>query len=1177
MFTPLDVNFFKYWKVRNSPTCPFAVFELHGTHDTQFKWILEDSTSSINSLHYASQINIEPTSHGDWERVNRLLEETGATDDTIRKIRREIGLSEQLSFPKGNNLKLYENSWEKSGSLSLSVKEGYKIKVSIYCSEIDFFNGSPPMNHPQLSDFKFAGNRVNQFTVEMTSHDHLFIDVDRDYFDQSGFRLELGSPSLGATELKRVLISGNLDCEVDLELVSGFGPPIASQPLKDDVTKHHSIESTTYYQEPRVQLYKTLQIGTRDEYVKTIQRHLRDQGLYIHEISEHYTQETANAVNQWIAIVNAETSHTFAADGRWTPELDEATRVDMPALPVVVPGSSLSLQDYCNNSSTTFNPYQKLSLNGTLQSTYDFLDNTNKAFLTTYSDVDPGALAIKDGASLNFKIKTGYVVKFIINSDKFDFNDELMPSELNLTEQHEEVGSVYQIHITLHGGDSLYASNQVFTFRKGNHVVRKTVSDSGSIFFIHQKKIEGPTGKFGGYRSGIEGSFGKPPQTTTWDDFVKELGYKYHITKIGRTERGLGSSYIMKIQGNVAAEAKVEGAAEIKVENLGSNSFKITKHVTFGAGVEAGSTRVALKAGLNVNVGVQASAMANVSFKEIYIAEGIDHTYEIFEYLLYGYNDNMLLILLDEFGLIDGINSYLSNHPNDTRREGYEISFSKKGTGSAHIGAGFNIGTVGGGVMAGVTGSIEKSQNFSLGLPRTDYPNGYIGFGSQSKFDLSMRFSAGLGLGLSPPTNQDFQITSPDANEKSSALKGGIDIPVTGGFSIEANQKISLNTVITDEYFHTFADELYSDNLTPDWKNKYTEVTTDISRTFRIPFTIPTLGSYEVSITFTSSISVANDFISKIQSTIGGGIYNALDTILSNINIDVKFNRCFESGQKQLGFDIKYLGIGLGIEYSSYRKEIKEIYSWSGTASDGAMVIYDFIVNLLNNKASIEPRESSNFLHGIEISHYQEKIDYSLIPDTVDFVYIKASQGVLYSDPHLAANTAGCLGHSLTHGFYHFATPSVNKYGDLDCHKEASWFANVLKKNINAFSKLPPVLVLRINKEELTPIQMQLWISGFLTTLNNELTQEINSETIDENFILYTTPKFIKRYFSDSSAHSLDTYSLWLGNEEKVLEGFDPTLYGFSSPLIWQHDQGGRVSGINTDVRKSRASQQFWS
>ena len=144
----------------------------------------------------------------------------------------------------------------------------------------------------------------------------------------------------------------------------------------------------------------------------------------------------------------------------------------------------------------------------------------------------------------------------------------------------------------------------------------------------------------------------------------------------------------------------------------------------------------------------------------------------------------------------------------------------------------------------------------------------------------------------------------------------------------------------------------------------------------------------------------------------------------------------------------------------------------------------------------------------------------------------------------------------MTHGFYHFATPSVNKYGDLDCHKEASWFANVLKKNINAFSKLPPVLVLRINKEELTPIQMQLWISGFLTTLNNELTQEINSETIDENFILYTTPKFIKRYFSDSSAHSLDTYSLWLGNEEKVLEGFDPTLYGFSSPLIWQHDQG---------------------
>ena len=155
--------------------------------------------------------------------------------------------------------------------------------------------------------------------------------------------------------------------------------------------------------------------------------------------------------------------HTFAADGRWTPELDEATRVDMPALPVVVPGSSLSLQDYCNIV-RQLSTHTKTRFEWYFTAHTIFLIILTKRFYNIQRR-NPGALAIKDGASLNFKIKTGYVVKFIINSDKFDFNDELMPSELNLTEQHEEVVSVYQIHITLRG-DSLYTSNQVFTFRK---------------------------------------------------------------------------------------------------------------------------------------------------------------------------------------------------------------------------------------------------------------------------------------------------------------------------------------------------------------------------------------------------------------------------------------------------------------------------------------------------------------------------------------------------------------------------------------------------------------------------------------------------------------------------------------------------------------------------------------
>lgn len=1179
--------------MNNSPSNPFEEFQLHGEQDTQFQWNMGDGRVFNQTSSYVPHIEINPSELGNWDKVNEQLEQSVLLDTQIRKIKREMGLTEQKMFPPVNQLKLFENFYYNSGSISLKVKEGYKVKLSIQFEEAkDVFTPPSQSNHPQLSELNLTNSNIQEvesFTVELMGNDCLMIDVDRDHYEgEYGFRIKFFDSSL-ITEYKSIKVAGNLDCDVTLDLLSGFSPPASSPIIEEETVSRHAIAYSDGQgrDEIETRYYRTFKHGDRHTYVKTIQRFLRNQGLYLGKISNYFSQETANATNQWITIVNAETLHNFQQNGHWTPELDEATRRDIPELPVIVPGSPLSLQGYCTNTVSTFNPYQKIKLTDSMNvsNDYGFLSNSQQVFSNTFPDVEAEALALKNGAKFLARIKPGFILKFIISSDLFDFNTEFLPSELGLTENHETVGAVFQIQLELHGGDYLHVSNEHFSFRKGNNIVRKLVPNGVTHFFVHQKNITGPTGKFGGTPHGIEGSFGQTPVTSTWDDFVKEFGYKYHITKIGRSDRSIGSFYSMKIKGDVAVEVKVEGEAELKVTNIGNNKFKITKHVLLGVGIEAGSTKIGIKAGvLTAGAGVQASASATVSFTETFITTGIDHAYEIFEYLLLGYNDSLALILLDDLGIINGLGTYLNSHPNEVHREGYSISFGTKGSGTASSSLDFNLGKVGGGAGGYLSAAAVKAETFTLGLPSITNPNGYIEFASSSKFDLSGRINANLGLGINPPSNSDFAISKPDGNEKSASVNpftsSGLDLSGSIGFTVESAERISFNSIISDpeEYFHAFAEEIHGANTT-NIESKYTQqLTTNISRTIKIPFSFVGVGNYEVEISFTSTINMAKDFIEKIQEiATGGGLFNALSTILGAINIQIKYIQCRDTGNKDLGLDVKYLGVGLSLYYSSYRQERNELYSWTGTGLEAATEIYNFFVNILRDKSSNKAPNNPSLIYGIEISRHQKFVDFSRIPKAIDFVYLKATEGVGYVDPSAVSNSNNCNTESIPCGFYHFSTPSKNANGDLDCHDEAEAFASFLADNISTYSVLPPVLVLRQNLGDLTAFEMQMWVAGFLTTLQNELDDLDSNTVIDRNFILYTTPYFIKSYFPDPNSHSLDSYQLWLGNETLTTKTFDPTLHGFASPIIWQYDEIGKVNGIKTEVRKSRASQQFWT
>jgi len=69
------------------------------------------------------------------------------------------------------------------------------------------------------------------------------------------------------------------------------------------------------------------------------------------------------------------------------------------------------------------------------------------------------------------------------------------------------------------------------------------------------------------------------------------------------------------------------------------------------------------------------------------------------------------------------------------------------------------------------------------------------------------------------------------------------------------------------------------------------------------------------------------------------------------------------------------------------------------------------------------PSDSEFPVQGIDVSHHQGRIDWSLLKSQgVDFAYIKASEGGDYRDPMFAANLKGAGESKIARGAYHFFT-----------------------------------------------------------------------------------------------------------------------------------------------------------
>lgn len=190
---------------------------------------------------------------------------------------------------------------------------------------------------------------------------------------------------------------------------------------------------------------------------------------------------------------------------------------------------------------------------------------------------------------------------------------------------------------------------------------------------------------------------------------------------------------------------------------------------------------------------------------------------------------------------------------------------------------------------------------------------------------------------------------------------------------------------------------------------------------------------------------------------------------------------------------------------------------------------------------SVPATKKDQKLTGIDVSHYQGKINWSSVLNAhIDFVFIKATEGVGYIDPMHAENSSQLETTKTPYGSYHFFLPKD------DALTQAKHFL----ATTGLKHRLPPVLDIEIT-QSVDPKDIRKGAKTWLETVKNKT---------GCTPIIYTN-----RYFWNDNLNSdFNIYPLWIADYSNRL-----TLPNHISRwLFWQNSQSGRVEGIYGAVDK---------
>lgn len=176
---------------------------------------------------------------------------------------------------------------------------------------------------------------------------------------------------------------------------------------------------------------------------------------------------------------------------------------------------------------------------------------------------------------------------------------------------------------------------------------------------------------------------------------------------------------------------------------------------------------------------------------------------------------------------------------------------------------------------------------------------------------------------------------------------------------------------------------------------------------------------------------------------------------------------------------------------------------------------------------------------GIDVSHYQDKIDWETLKNNNDefplgFVFVRATAGKKKLDSEYANNWKGAKAHGYLRGAYHYYRPDENSVKQAD---------NFIKHVKLSKGDLPPVLDIEKipNKQSLDSLQAGL--KRWLTKVEKHYGMKP---------IIYSGESF----YTDFLKKEFKGYDLWIANysffEDEIRKEW----------LIWQFTDKGELKGI---------------
>jgi len=183
------------------------------------------------------------------------------------------------------------------------------------------------------------------------------------------------------------------------------------------------------------------------------------------------------------------------------------------------------------------------------------------------------------------------------------------------------------------------------------------------------------------------------------------------------------------------------------------------------------------------------------------------------------------------------------------------------------------------------------------------------------------------------------------------------------------------------------------------------------------------------------------------------------------------------------------------------------------------------------------------YVEGIDVSHHQGSIDWAQVCSAgYRFAFVKASEGVGWTDPNFEANMENGREAGLLMGAYHFARPDLGN-SPVD---EAEYFINIASKYL-AEGFLRPVLDLErgasLGKDALSE-----WVHTWMETVRKETGIEP---------ILYVNSNYANNYLDES----LTKYYLWIAHWTYDIS-VSPNTGIWESWSFWQYSDNGSIPGI---------------